>query len=185
MNIGIISSRYAKALMRFAEENGEAVETCQQARTIMKAFDEIPDLHRVIDDIASVSEEEKMALLQSALGEEKMTRSLEQFILLLFKNERIYLLRFMLRTYVDDFLSAYGIYLTKLVVPKENSALEMRLAGIIKRLSGKNVIMETEVRPEMVGGFIVRVGDYRVDASVKTQLDKLKRSFQKKNRRIV
>ena len=185
MNIGIISSRYAKALLRFAEENGEATETCQQVRSILKAFDEIPELRRIIDDKASVSDEQKMELLESALGGETMTRSLQQFIRLLFKNERIDLLRFMLRNFVDDFFRAYDIYLTKLIVPKESPQLEMRLVGIIKNVSGKNVILETSVRPEMVGGFIVRVGDYRVDASIKTQLDKLKRSFQKKNRRII
>ncbi len=185
MNIGIISSRYAKALMRFAEENGEAGETCQQARTLVKAFDEIPEFHRIIDDKASISDDRKVELLQSALGDDKMTRSLEQFVRLLIHNERINLLRFMLRKFVDDFLNAYDIYLTKLIVPKESPQLEMRLAGIIKKVSGKNVIIETVIRPEMVGGFIVSVGDYRVDASIKTQLDKLKRSFQKKNRRIV
>ena len=171
--------------MRFAQENGEAGETCQQARTIGKAFDEIPEFHHIIDDKASISDEKKMELLQSALGDDKMTRSLEQFIRLVIKNERTSLLRIMLRNFVDDFLNDYDIYLTKLIVPKENPALEARLAGIIRQVSGKHVVMETTIRPEMVGGFIVRVGDYRVDTSIKTQLDKLKRSFQKKNRRIV
>jgi F-type H+-transporting ATPase subunit delta len=41
------------------------------------------------------------------------------------------------------------------------------------------------VNPEIEGGFIFDVNDYRLDASVATQLKRMKQQFIDKNRRIV
>jgi len=34
------------------------------------------------------------------------------------------------------------------------------------------------VNPEILGGYILRVGDQQVDASVRTKLERLKKEFQ-------
>ena len=53
----------------------------------------------------------------------------------------------------------------------ERQRLEQDLAG---RFGGK-VRLETEVRPEILGGLVLRVGDHLVDASVRTRLQQLRR----------
>ena len=45
--------------------------------------------------------------------------------------------------------------------------------------------LETVIYPSIEGGFIFDVNDYRLDASVATQLKRVKQQFIDKNRRIV
>jgi F-type H+-transporting ATPase subunit delta len=41
------------------------------------------------------------------------------------------------------------------------------------------------VDPKILGGFIFEIDDYRLDASVATQFEKIKKQFIEKNKRIV
>jgi F-type H+-transporting ATPase subunit delta len=41
------------------------------------------------------------------------------------------------------------------------------------------VILEEKVDPELIGGIVLTVGDKQVDASIKAQLDKLRRGFDR------
>ena len=45
--------------------------------------------------------------------------------------------------------------------------------------------LETVVDPSIEGGFVFDINDYRLDASIATQLKKVKQQFIDKNRRIV
>ena len=50
---------------------------------------------------------------------------------------------------------------------------------------GRTVEFETKVDPAIIGGGILGMGYWRVDASVAGQLKKVKQQFIEKNRRIV
>ncbi len=54
----------------------------------------------------------------------------------------------------------------------KNHLLEM-----IKTTAKSEVELEEKVKPELLGGFVVRIGDTQVDASVLRQIKNLKRSF--------
>ena len=45
--------------------------------------------------------------------------------------------------------------------------------------------LETVVDPSIEGGFVFDINDYRLDASIATQLKRVKQQFIDKNRRIV
>ena len=47
------------------------------------------------------------------------------------------------------------------------------------------VIMETKVDPNILGGFIFQLDDMRLDASVSTQFEQIKKQFIEKNKRII
>ena len=45
--------------------------------------------------------------------------------------------------------------------------------------------MSFEVDPSLIGGFVVQVGDYLLDASVRNQIETIRRQFVVQNNRIV
>ncbi|MDR0324051.1 MAG: F0F1 ATP synthase subunit delta [Treponema sp.] len=56
--------------------------------------------------------------------------------------------------------------------------LEKELAQMIKENSGAaDVKVKTQVRPELLGGFLLRMGSFFIDASLKGQLEKLKKDL--------
>ena len=60
------------------------------------------------------------------------------------------------------------------------SAYEEELAQMIKGKTGAtNVKMKTSVKPELLGGYILRIGGFYVDASLKGQLENMKEMLMK------
>ena len=45
------------------------------------------------------------------------------------------------------------------------------------------VDFRTEVNPDLIGGFIVQVEDRRLDASIATQLQTIRKEWEEKNRK--
>lgn len=186
MNTGIIASRYAKALHRYVTAHGDADRVCRQAMTLEKALLEVPELRQVLMDPAAVSTPRKMEFLQAALGEEPMADALARFLSLVAEGGRFDALPFMLQDYIDLYYKAQGIHFAKLATAVPASAeMQERIRSEAERRLGGKVVLESEVDPSLLGGAVVTVDGYRVDASVKAQLRKLHDQFINKNKRIV
>ena len=176
MNTGIIASRYADALLKYVKETGEGEVVCRQTEILEDALRTSPELVRFL---------ESPALLQKALGEEKMTASLEKFLLLVIRQDRIPYLRYILHYFRMRWYESIGVSPAKLVVSTPSPGLEERIKGIFNDFTGRKLELKTSVDPSIIGGFIFEVADKRIDASISRQLEELRREFIEKNGRIV
>ena len=170
MNTGIIASRYADALLKYVKETGEGEVVCRQTEILEDALRTSPA---------------KVALLQKALGEEKMTASLEKFLLLVIRQDRIPYLRYILHYFRMRWCESIGVSPAKLVVSTPSPGLEERIKGIFNDFTGRKLELKTSVDPSIIGGFIFEVADKRIDASISRQLEELRREFIEKNGRVV
>ena len=68
-----------------------------------------------------------------------------------------------------------------LTVTAPSEALEERLEEFVRKNTGCSVQMTTEVKPDLAGGFVFEVDDWLIDASVKTQLETIRRGFMEMN----
>lgn len=185
MNTGIITSRYAKALLEYVDETGHGEAVCGQVLTLESALDSSEELRRLMDDPAAVTDSEKLSLLKSALGNAPMTDELERFIKLILKRGRMEYFRQMLHTFIDMYRKSKGIKTARLVSAVASPELEAKLKALVKEKTGDDVILETKVDPSVIGGFIFIIDDYMIDASVSHQLEVIRHQFVEKNRRIV
>ena len=81
MNTGIIASRYAEALLKLVDETGGGEAVIVQVQHLCEVLDNIPDLRRALVDVAAVSADRKVSLLEASLPEgEKLCPELEKFI---------------------------------------------------------------------------------------------------------
>lgn len=176
MNTGIIASRYADALLKYVKETGEGEVVCRQTEILEEALRTSPELVRFL---------ESPALLQKALGEEKMTASLEKFLLLVIRQDRIPYLRYILHYFRMRWYESIGVSPAKLVVSTSSPGLEERIKGIFNDFTGRKLELKTSVDPSIIGGFIFEVADKRIDASISRQLEELRREFIEKNGRVV
>ena len=55
--------------------------------------------------------------------------------------------------------------------------LSKEVIEIVRGTGNSDVVLEEKVNKDIIGGFIVRVGDKQVDASILNKLNSLKRSF--------
>lgn len=58
-----------------------------------------------------------------------------------------------------------------------DDATRKKVMEIVKGSSNSEVVLEEKINKEIIGGFILRVGDKQVDASIARKLNKLKQTF--------
>lgn len=209
MNTGIIATRYATALLKLVDETGCGDVVAAQVQTVEKALDEVPDFRRAVDDPA-VAPAKKIALFEAALSSvaesvegTSLAPDLRKFLELLIRNGRIGDVRLIFTTFVTEYYRARHIKRAKLVVadpallnpeptPSDRElaeplrpTLDVRLRDLIEKQTGCKLILNTEVNPSLIGGFVFEVEDTVLDASVSRQLDIIRSQFIEKNRRIV
>jgi F-type H+-transporting ATPase subunit delta len=59
-----------------------------------------------------------------------------------------------------------------------DAAATGRIKAALEQATGKQVLLETEVDPELIGGLVAHVGSHTLDRSVRTSLDKLRASLR-------
>jgi F-type H+-transporting ATPase subunit delta len=52
-----------------------------------------------------------------------------------------------------------------------------QLQARLRESTGHEVVLETEVDPELLGGLVVQIGDRLIDASTRTRLQALRRQL--------
>ena len=186
MNRGLVITRYAKALVKYVQEGGQGDVVCSEAESLVKALQDVPDLGRMVmaaDDVVSPFDKKK--LLQSALGGQ-LSPEMSRFLTLLNQNGRMELVQEILHVFVDLYRRSIGVrkaHLTTVAEPPER--LLLRLKDLVREKTGDDVIIEVDVDPSLIGGFVFDIDTYLMDASVKRQLEQIREQFIERNRRII
>lgn len=184
MNVGIISMRYAKALMGYAQDNKVEDKIYQETSMLANSFTTHPELRSTLDN-PMLGEKEKLTLVCNAAGV-NVSKEFIRFIELVMREHREKYLQSMSLMYMDLYRKLKNISIGKLItawpVDKET---ENRMKQLIVNRTHGTVDFNVKVDPEIEGGFILEIGTYRLDASVATQFRRVKQQLIEKNRRIV
>ena len=100
---------------------------------------------------------------------------------LLAANKRVDILKEVGEQFVAlyDKMRGQDIALVTTAVPL-NSDLEKKILKQLQSITGREVVIENEIDPELIGGFILRIGDLEYNASISSKLENLKRELIKK-----
>ena len=169
MDIGVISVRYARALLKAATEAKLDDTICQEMALMAKSFVEVPQLRQAIDN-PMLSKEKKQELLATAAGGNVSDLTLS-FIKLVLKEQRESVVQFMANSYVTLYRKQKNIIRGKLTTAVAVSPdTERKMRQMVENKTKGTVEFETEVNPDIIGGFILEYDTYRLDASVQSQL---------------
>jgi F-type H+-transporting ATPase subunit delta len=177
MDYGVISVRYARALLKSATEL--KVEEKVYADMIMLAacYVEVADLRATIEN-PMLLRSEKVRLLTTALGPDANELS-KRFIELVLKEGREKVLQFMANSYITFYREQKNIIRGKLTTAAAVSeATEQKMKQMVESRTQGTVEFNTEVDPSIIGGFILEYDTYRMDASVKTRLNNILRELK-------
>lgn len=188
MNAGVISSRYARALLAFSLREGDADTLCRQAALLLQRFDEVPQLRKLLSDKTLGKDDtgQLSTLLQAAIGDEALTPSLERFLSFVQQKGRMGYLRLMLHSFTEQYYREKGIRRAILItaVPPTEALLE-KYRAVAGRRFGGTIQLESVIDPSIIGGAILTVDGHRLDASLAGQLERLRNELKEKNKRIV
>jgi F-type H+-transporting ATPase subunit delta len=178
MDIGVISVRYARALLKSATDQKLEEKVYQEMMTIAQSYLEVPQLRQTIDN-PMLSKDKKQMLLLTAVGE-KPSELTKSFIQLVLKEDRENVMQFMANSYITLFRKQKNVIRGKLTTATRVSAqTEQKMRQMVESKTNGTVEFETEVNPDIIGGFILEYDTYRMDASVKTQLNNILNTLKK------
>lgn len=153
MNTGTISSRYAKALLLYADETGRAEAVAAQVEALLATGDLPP-------------------VLEPAL---------EKTVALLMQNGRENCLKYVLVSYLDLYRKSRSIRVAHLKVAAQVPGFEDKIRKLLESKFDGTVELRTEVDESLIGGFTLETEGYLMDASVSHELEMLRARFKENN----
>ena len=179
MDIGVISVRYARALLKGALEAGLEDAVYGEMLLLAKSYVEVPQLRQTIDN-PMLSKQAKQSLLETAIGGPRASAVGKSFVALVLREDREDLVQFMANSYVTLYRKQKNIIRGKLTTAVAVSPVtEQKMRLRVESHAKGTVEFETEINPDIIGGFILEYDTYRMDASVKTRLSSILSQLRK------
>lgn len=184
MNTGVVSRRYAKALLAYVKAAKKEDKVYEEVKTLASYFERVAGLrHAVENPVLDIPA--KLKLLREAVGGADVSQELMRFFGLVLEEKREKFLQFMTWSYIDLYREDKNILIGKLTTAVPSPKLVAYLQKTLSEANNATVELETKVDANLIGGYIVEVAGTRMDASVANQLKRVEQQFIAKNRRII
>ncbi len=179
MSNSAISIRYAKALLRIAAEE-QRVEQYAGELSGMAELLQRENLLRLLLDSPTFPLEKKTAIMHDLTARLELSAGMRKFLdLLLAKGRIIYLAQIDVnyRKFADEMSG-----LVRAKITAANKLAKERISEIrqgLEKQTGRQVVLNVEVDPELIGGLQAEMGGKLFDGSVKTQLKRISDTLAK------
>ncbi|HSD09693.1 MAG TPA: ATP synthase F1 subunit delta [Candidatus Binatia bacterium] len=171
-----VAKRYAKALLALAVESGEGETVGRELDRVVRAFAAGPLQAFASDTTLDRNTRRAVAArLSEALGASRLLRN---FLGVLAENNRLRDLPAIRSHYERLEDHAVGRVRARVLSAQPLSEeSRSRIHEVFERQTGKRVIAEAAVAPELLGGAVVELQGRVFDGSLRTQLERLRRSL--------
>ena len=178
MDIGVISVRYARALLKSATDAKIEDAVYTEMLQLAKSYVDVPQLRFTIDN-PMLSKDDKEKLLLTAAGK-KPSPLTKAFISLVLKEDRENVMQFIANSYVTLYRQQKNVIRGRLITAAAvTPATEQKMRRMVESKTNGTVEFESEVNPDIIGGFILEYDTFRMDASVKTKLNSILNTLKK------
>lgn len=172
MDIGVISVRYARALLKCSVESKVEDQVYQEMQTLAESYIAVPELRRTIDN-PMVGRDKKAEVLKAAAGG-NVSEITVRLIDLVLNEGRENMVQFIANSYITLYRQQKNIIRGRLTTAVAVSdAMEHKMRQMVEKRTNGTVEFTTDVDPEILGGFILEYDTYRMDTSVKSQLSNI------------
>jgi len=173
--VSVADRVYAKALFDAAVDEGRLEQVQAEMAELARAVAEVPELRELLRNPQLDPRARAAALDDMLAGGEHLVRN---FVLLLADKGRAAQFEDIARELDRLVAEREGILTAELTTAVELSDAEARkLLGQIEEAAGRKVEATRTVDPDLIGGVVIQVGSYRLDASVRGRLDRLRREL--------
>ncbi|MEZ4852985.1 ATP synthase F1 subunit delta [Flavobacterium sp.] len=167
--------RYAKAILDIATANNSADAVLSDMNSITKAVNDSKELQTFLANPVISGQLKFNALAEVFASVQSETKGLFQLLL---TNKRFEILPEIANQFQNLYNDKNGIEdaVVTTAIPL-TSDLETKVLAKVKEFSNKKVTLTNVIDPEIIGGFVLRIGDKQYNASVANRLQQLKREF--------
>lgn len=184
MNSGMVSVRYARALLDFAKSKKIEDVIFSEMKVLAENFRNVRNFRIAIDNPV-LETQDKLNLICTAAGGSP-SEDFIHFIQLVLNQRRESHLQRIALVYMDLYRKDKNINVGKLTtaIPASDSVIE-KMKSLLQNKDFGTLELETETDPSIEGGFVLHVDTYRLDASVASQIRQIKQQLIEQNRKVV
>ena len=169
-----VSRNYAETLFELARKRDAIEEYGGALATVADLLDSDPRF-RVFLETPRIEDDERKAVVRKAFGQ-ALPKNVVNFVLVTIDKRRQRLLRSISREYgllVDEHLGREHVEVT--LARQADDATKKLVADRLSDVLGRQAIPHFRVRPEIIGGLVVRTTDTIYDGSVRRRLEGMRR----------
>ncbi|WP_027381585.1 ATP synthase F1 subunit delta [Chryseobacterium daeguense] len=171
-----VAKRYAQGLLDFTNESGQTATVFSEMKDVVKIMKESQDLNKFFMT-PYIDSKKKIEVAKEIF--KSLSPSSQNLITLIIRQGRENQLKNIAQEFINKVEDINGIQRVTLTtatqLSKENLDQILKSTNLVNVNS--NFDLKVNVKPEILGGYVLRVGDQQVDASVKSKLNQVKKDF--------
>ncbi|NOY40350.1 MAG: ATP synthase F1 subunit delta [Planctomycetes bacterium] len=168
---------YAKAALDAAGDSAAQDLMMEELDAIVdEVLNKYPDIEQVFSS-ALISQEDKQGILDRIFGS-RLSSSTLSFLKVLSDHGRLGALRDVVRSARELWNHRSGREPVELqVAQKLDESLHQEVIDSLQKILGINPVVTTVVNPDLIAGFVVRIGDKVYDASTRASFERVRQSM--------
>jgi F-type H+-transporting ATPase subunit delta len=173
MNEGKISVRYAQALYALAEEQGVHQDIYTRMETLSEAFIQVPALSATLaNPMHPAVDKLNLLLTATSCAPDSLLASFFRFVAEKGRDEYMV---FIAMSYQKIYREKQRVVMGKITsaIPLEASTAD-KIRKLVDQRFSASMELSTKVDPDILGGFVLEVDNYRMDSSIRTKLESIR-----------
>ena len=174
-----VARRYAKALLLISKDDGQTDSYREELSGFAKLMERESALNQAITN-PLYERSSRRKVLQSVVDNLGISKTVKSFLLLLFDKGR-----FGFIGSIDDFYQKLADELKGIARASLVSATKLsddtveKIRAALSKKTNKEIVLEVEQDPELIGGIVTKIGDLVWDGSIKTQLSNMRETLKR------
>jgi F-type H+-transporting ATPase subunit delta len=174
----MLARRYVGSLYALAEQAGQTDEVVNDLRALRRLWDECSEWRFIASD-PRLSNDNIRTAVSEICKVYKFGKLTANFLSVIVQNRRLSLLPSFIKGFLTEVATRRGEYRVDVRTAHSlSTAQHDALLSSLNTVMGGKVHMNVIEDTSLLGGFTVKLGSQFIDASVKTKLDRLKRTLK-------
>jgi F-type H+-transporting ATPase subunit delta len=174
-----VARRYAKALLLIGKEDGQIDAYRKELSGFAGLMEQEETLNQAITN-PLYEASGRRNVLQTVIDKLDISKMMKSFLLLLFDKGRIGVIG-----PIDDFYQKLADEISGIGRASVISATDLsddtveKIRAALSKKTNKEIILEVEQDPALIGGIVTKIGDLVWDGSIKTQLSNMRETLKR------
>ena len=171
-----VAKRYAKSFLGLVSEKGQLEEAYKDMSLVEQTTSGNADLVNMFRSPV-VNTDKKIAILEEIYGG-SLSKASMLFLTLITKKRREGAIPEIASEFVRQYKSKKGITtatVTSATVLADDA--KKKILNLIEKEVGGTVELAMEINPELIGGFVLRIGDKQLDTSILNKVNTLRQEL--------
>jgi F-type H+-transporting ATPase subunit delta len=172
----LVATRYAKSLLQLANEKGQLEKVYADMQLVKNICEENKEFRNFLTS-PIIKTDKKVAVIKEIVSG-KVSEITSGFLTVLTQKRRESYINEIAKAFISQYKQHKNI-LTAVITSAIgiDAAIKTKVLELVKQTTTGEVELVEKVDKDLIGGFILTIGDKQVDASVSRKLNDLRKAF--------